>query len=152
MGKTHYKLRSLRIFLSSWRKHKAMRKRDVIDSRSISPVASNLLSNPEHHSASSLCIQDGFCENSTVHHIWRIKMSRRAMVALRIFTTKKKCFSKRGNVSRVRKESEPGDFSTAVRRNLRSASDQEEAVALITTMKVVIQKWTAGIVKRFERN
>lgn len=152
MGKTHYKSRSLRIFLSSWRKYIAMRKRDIIGSRSISPVPSNLLSNPEHHSASSLCIQHKFCECRTVYDIWRVKMSRQAMVAFRIFTLKKKCFSKRGNISRVRDGSEPGDLSAAVCRNLRSAPDQEKAVAVITMMKVLMRKWTAGIVKRFEQS
>lgn len=147
---THCKMRSLRICLSLWRNYKVMHRRGILINKSISPIRSHLAGNPKHHSLCPPCIQERFSEINEASAIWRVKMSRRALIALRNFTAKKKRFSEQGLYSRVREESELRDLTAIDCRNNRSVADQEKLVAQLAVMKIVMRKWTAGIVERFE--
>jgi hypothetical protein len=128
-----------------------MRKRDIFNSsKSISLIPNHLVGNSEHHSRSPPCMQNRLHEKNAATSIWRAKMSRRALIALKNFTMKKKCFSVRGPYIRLTEERELGDSTAAVCRSNRSVSDQEKALALVTAMKIVMRKWIAGIVNRYE--
>jgi hypothetical protein len=127
-----------------------MHRRGILINKSISPVPSHLASNPKQHSLCPPCIQVRFCEINEASAIWRVKMSRRALIAFSNFSTKKKRFSEQGVYGRVREESELRDLTAVVCQNNRSVAHQEMLVTQLAAMKTVIRKWTAGIVERFE--
>jgi hypothetical protein len=149
----HFKRRCLRSSLSVWRKYKAMRKKDIFNnskskSISISPIPSHLSGNSEYHSRSPPRVQNRLHEYDTASSVWRAIMSLRALIALKNFTKKRKYFSVQGPCNRLREERELGDSTAVACRYKRSVPDQEKAVLVITTMKIVMRKWTASIVKR----
>ena len=116
---------------------------------SISRICSHLPDNHEHHSRPPGRMSDSSYENSVASTFWRSKVSRRAFLALRNINTKKKCFSNQITVPYRRGLTNHSDLASIECQNLPTISHQEETAALSAAMKIVMRKWTAGIVRRF---